>query len=185
MHTWAYIHGYVDRYFLVHCWRWWLQPLLRGTLPPPLIQGFPLLLFVDFIVYFIFGFTFVILHSLRNPGLRLFQFDQDTGRWLINDQWSFLQWFLLPTDGRILNFRQFFLNLTEANEEGRADWQLEYDFLDYYGLTSWYFPTYYLRQSPGLENMELSNVAGLIASMELGGMPLEKFLLVALFIIAA
>ena len=76
----------MDRYFLVHCWRWWLQPLLRGTLPPPLIQGFPLLLFVDFIVYFIFGFTFVILHSLRNPGLRLFQFDQDTGRWLINDQ---------------------------------------------------------------------------------------------------
>ena len=33
--------------------------------------------------------------------------------------------------------------------------------------------------------MELSNVAGLIASMELGGMPLEKFLLVALFIIAS
>ena len=46
----------MDRYFLVHCWRWWLQPLLRGTLPPPLIQGFPLLLFVDFIVYCIFGF---------------------------------------------------------------------------------------------------------------------------------
>ena len=34
---------------------------------------------------------------------------------------------------RILNFQQFFLNLTQANEEGRAEWQLEYDFLDYYG----------------------------------------------------
>ena len=34
---------------------------------------------------------------------------------------------------RILNFQQFFLNLTQANEEGRAEWQLEYDFLDYFG----------------------------------------------------
>ena len=25
------------------------------------------------------------------------------------------------------------MNLTQANEEGRAEWQLEYDFLDYYG----------------------------------------------------
>ena len=171
----------MDRYFLVHCWRWWLQPLLRGTLPPPLIQGFPLLLFVDFIVYCIFGFP-------QEPWPS--SVPVWPGHWKVTnqrsvDQWSFLQWFLLQTDGRILNFRQFFLNLTEANEEGRADWQLEYDFLDYYGLTSWYFPTYYLRQSPGLENMELSNVAGLIASMELGGMPLEKFLLVALFIIAS
>jgi len=76
----------------------------------------------------------------RNPGLRLFQFEQDTGR--------------------ILNFEQFFLNLTQANEKGEAEWQLEYDFLGYYGL----------------ENMELSSVAGLVAAMEQGGLPLEKYL---------
>jgi len=76
----------------------------------------------------------------RNPGLRLFQFEKDTGR--------------------ILNYEQFFLNLTQANEEGRADWQLEYDFLGYYGL----------------DDMELDTVAGLVASMETGGLALEKFL---------
>jgi len=75
----------------------------------------------------------------RNPGLRLFQFEQETGR--------------------ILNFQQFFLNLTQANEEGRAGWQLEYDFLDYYGL----------------KDMTVSSVASLVASMEQGGPAMEKF----------
>ena len=79
-----------------------------------------------------FGFSnwlLVILNSQRNPGLRLFHFEQDTGRWRLKPK-KFPMWISC----RILNFEQFFLNLTAANEEGRADWQLEYDFLGYYGL---------------------------------------------------
>ena len=55
---------------------------------------------------------------------------------MLKSQELVLDDFLISTDCRILNFQQFFLNLTQANEEGRADWQLEYDFLGYYGLPS-------------------------------------------------
>ena len=34
-------------------------------------------------------------------------------------------------------------------------------------------------EPPGLENMEMVSVAGLVASMEQGGLPLEKFLQVS------
>ena len=50
----------------------------------------------------------------RNPGLRLFQYDGVTGE--------------------VLDYFQFHLNLTAANLEGRAEWALQYSFLDYYGL---------------------------------------------------
>ena len=116
-------------------------------------------------------------HHIRNPGLRLFQFEQETGRCI-----KFFPhpiWILVR---RILNFQQFFLNLTQANEEGRAEWQLEYDFLDYYGqLTNSLqtFATGFKSNTvlhPGLKDMTVSSVASLVASMEQGGPAMEKFL---------
>ncbi|XP_023341908.1 acid sphingomyelinase-like phosphodiesterase 3b [Eurytemora carolleeae] len=51
----------------------------------------------------------------NNPGLRLFKYSKN--------------------DGRVLDFSQFYLNLTQANEIGKAHWELEYSFLDFYNIS--------------------------------------------------
>ena len=66
---------------LAHRWPWWLQQWHPGTPPPQLIQGFGSFLhWLDR--------RLVILNSLRNPGIRLFQFEQITGRC-----WKGRNWF--------------------------------------------------------------------------------------------
>ena len=104
---------------LAHRWPWWLQQWHPGTPPPQLIQGFGLFVCIDWIVIlsgtqdFDFSSLSKALAGAQRPRIGL------------------------KSGCRILNFQQFFLNLTQANEEGRAEWQLEYDFLGYYGLPSW------------------------------------------------
>merc|ERR1712179_821435 len=51
----------------------------------------------------------------NNPGLRLFEFNKTTGQ--------------------IVDYHQFFLNLTKANEVNVAEWELEYSLLQYYNLS--------------------------------------------------
>ncbi|XP_059473805.1 acid sphingomyelinase-like phosphodiesterase 3a [Neocloeon triangulifer] len=50
-----------------------------------------------------------------NPGLRLFKYDTDSGQ--------------------ILDYTQFYLELEEANQKGKAEWQPEYNLTTYYGLS--------------------------------------------------
>ena len=78
----------------------------------------------------------------RNPGLRLFQYDGVTGD--------------------VLDYLQFHLNLTAANLEGRAEWVLQYSFLDYYGL----------------EDMRASTVEGMVEAMEVDQELMDKYILV-------
>ncbi|XP_054264443.1 acid sphingomyelinase-like phosphodiesterase 3b [Macrosteles quadrilineatus] len=52
----------------------------------------------------------------NNPGLRLYKFNKDTGQ--------------------VLDYTQFYLDLSLANERGKAEWRLEYNFTSYYGLTN-------------------------------------------------
>ncbi|XP_078068873.1 cyclic GMP-AMP phosphodiesterase SMPDL3A [Mustelus asterias] len=51
----------------------------------------------------------------NNPGIRLFKYDTN--------------------DYRLLDFWQYYLNLTEANEEKKPDWKLEYIMTEAYGIT--------------------------------------------------
>ncbi|KAL1117772.1 hypothetical protein AAG570_004087, partial [Ranatra chinensis] len=51
----------------------------------------------------------------NNPGLRLYKFDTDTGQ--------------------LLDYSQYYLDLTAANQKGEADWSLEYNFTSYYQLS--------------------------------------------------
>ncbi|PSN35949.1 Acid sphingomyelinase-like phosphodiesterase 3b [Blattella germanica] len=50
----------------------------------------------------------------NNPGLRLYKFDTDTGQ--------------------VLDYQQYYLDLTAANQREIAEWQTEYNLSDYYGL---------------------------------------------------
>lgn len=50
----------------------------------------------------------------NNPSIRLVRYDQDTGK--------------------VLNIHQYYLNLRAANEKGTDDWELEYNFTEYYGI---------------------------------------------------
>ncbi|XP_071455725.1 acid sphingomyelinase-like phosphodiesterase 3b [Hetaerina americana] len=50
----------------------------------------------------------------NNPGLRLYKFDTDTGQ--------------------VLDYVQYFLNLSSANHRDHAEWQLEYNLTSLYGL---------------------------------------------------
>ncbi|XP_069705209.1 cyclic GMP-AMP phosphodiesterase SMPDL3A [Periplaneta americana] len=50
----------------------------------------------------------------NNPGLRLYKFDTDTGQ--------------------VLDYRQYYLDLTLANQRDVAEWQIEYNLTDYYDL---------------------------------------------------
>ncbi|GLV41068.1 uncharacterized protein CBL_04592 [Carabus blaptoides fortunei] len=52
----------------------------------------------------------------NNPGLRLYKFDTDTGQ--------------------ILDFTQFFLDLTNANKMLEVEWIPEYNFTSHYGLST-------------------------------------------------
>ncbi|XP_070160724.1 cyclic GMP-AMP phosphodiesterase SMPDL3A isoform X3 [Polyergus mexicanus] len=50
----------------------------------------------------------------NNPGLRLYKFETNTGQ--------------------ILDYTQYYLNLPEANSNGKANWMIEYSLLEYYEL---------------------------------------------------
>ncbi|XP_050462261.1 acid sphingomyelinase-like phosphodiesterase 3a [Cataglyphis hispanica] len=50
----------------------------------------------------------------NNPGLRLYKFETNTGQ--------------------ILDYTQYYLNLPEANANGKANWMIEYSLLEYYEL---------------------------------------------------
>ncbi|KAG8235544.1 hypothetical protein J437_LFUL015081 [Ladona fulva] len=50
----------------------------------------------------------------NNPGLRLYKFDTDTGQ--------------------VLDYVQYFLNLSSANHRDHAEWQVEYNLTSLYGL---------------------------------------------------
>ncbi|XP_043678182.1 acid sphingomyelinase-like phosphodiesterase 3b isoform X1 [Vespula pensylvanica] len=50
----------------------------------------------------------------NNPGLRLYEFETGTGQ--------------------VLDYKQYYLDLMEANKQGLADWKIEYSLLDYYKL---------------------------------------------------
>jgi len=51
----------------------------------------------------------------NNPGLRLFKYDRSSGQ--------------------IVDYDQFYLDLAKANDAGKANWTMEYSFLDYYSLS--------------------------------------------------
>ncbi|XP_067840697.1 acid sphingomyelinase-like phosphodiesterase 3a isoform X2 [Heptranchias perlo] len=53
-------------------------------------------------------------HVTNNPGFRLYKYDTN--------------------DYSLLDFWQYYLNLTEANEEKRPDWKLEYTMTEAYGI---------------------------------------------------
>ncbi|XP_043486445.1 acid sphingomyelinase-like phosphodiesterase 3b isoform X2 [Polistes fuscatus] len=50
----------------------------------------------------------------NNPGLRLYKFETGTGQ--------------------VLDYKQYYLDLMEANKQGSANWKVEYALLDYYDL---------------------------------------------------
>ncbi|CAB3367622.1 Hypothetical predicted protein [Cloeon dipterum] len=50
-----------------------------------------------------------------NPGLRLFKYDTESGQ--------------------ILDYTQFYLDLAQANQKGKAEWQPEYNLTSFYGLS--------------------------------------------------
>ncbi|KAF2879438.1 hypothetical protein ILUMI_26738 [Ignelater luminosus] len=52
----------------------------------------------------------------NNPGLRLYKFDKDTGQ--------------------VLDYTQYYLDLSNANTKGEAEWTVEYNFSSYYGITN-------------------------------------------------
>ncbi|KAF7268677.1 hypothetical protein GWI33_018231 [Rhynchophorus ferrugineus] len=50
----------------------------------------------------------------NNPGLRIYKFDKDTGQ--------------------VFDYTQYYLDLSAANYNGKADWVVEYNFSTYYGI---------------------------------------------------
>lgn len=50
----------------------------------------------------------------NNPGLRLYKFETNTGQ--------------------VLDYTQYYLDLSDANMEGKANWRIEYSLLEHYGL---------------------------------------------------
>lgn len=52
----------------------------------------------------------------NNPGLRLYKFDKDTGQ--------------------VIDYTQYYLDLSNANRKGEAEWVVEYNFSSYYGITN-------------------------------------------------
>ncbi|XP_066258235.1 acid sphingomyelinase-like phosphodiesterase 3b [Euwallacea similis] len=50
----------------------------------------------------------------NNPGLRIYKFDKDSGQ--------------------VFDYTQYYLDLTAANSNGKADWIVEYNFSTYYGI---------------------------------------------------
>ncbi|CAH1183777.1 unnamed protein product [Ceutorhynchus assimilis] len=50
----------------------------------------------------------------NNPGIRLFKFNKDTGQ--------------------IIDYTQYYLDLTKANLQSKAEWTVEYNFTAYYGI---------------------------------------------------
>ncbi|XP_060522068.1 acid sphingomyelinase-like phosphodiesterase 3a [Cylas formicarius] len=51
----------------------------------------------------------------NNPGLRLYKFDKDTGQ--------------------VFDYCQYYLDLSSANFNGKAEWVVEYNFSTYYGIS--------------------------------------------------
>ncbi|KAK9506966.1 hypothetical protein O3M35_008805 [Rhynocoris fuscipes] len=51
----------------------------------------------------------------NNPGVRLYKFE--------------------TSNGQVLDYTQYYLDLNNANQRDSADWQQEYDLTSYYGLT--------------------------------------------------
>ena len=72
----------------------------------------------------------------NNPGLRLYKYDTEAGE--VNGQWPValcvvtIIWPML----QIVDYDQYYLNLTDVISGGPEQWQKSYSMLDYYGLQS-------------------------------------------------